>query len=613
MYNNGIIENCYNIGNITVVDNDAGGICGASAGVIKNCYNVGKGEPKGEFGGILGWLDNGKLINCFYLESISNQGIKHIMKQGETVEIEVRSAEFMKSKYFVTELGEENWKIVSGVNDGYPILSWQLGEKIEPEFETVSTAQALKDFAHIVNDMGETFEGKTVTQLENIDLSSVCSETLENWTPIGDYGTNNNLYFAGTYNGNSNAISNLYINSSNSYQGLFGYVINGNITSLNIDGNLLCSASNIGAISGCVVNGNITKCTNTARVEGQIAVSGIVGNSSQNNSITECTNNGIIVVKDSNSDGRYFGGILGLGSATITNCKNNGSVTGFLWVGGIVGYLNSERLENCTNTAKISGETVIGGIVGQADETVIRMCSNSGEVTSKLNISQNRSEVGGIASRIRKNIVIEKCKNTGTITANNSKFNGCAASAGGILGLSYYDDNSSKTIQLCSNYGKVNEISILTSSNSNYAGGIVGTALGGITIQYCYNTNTISGEGIENGNAQNHISGIAGISTGNVEIRNVYNIGVLSAKNKFVYSEITSTDANSNLKINNCYYLNTGTTGIDLVTGATLTGEAKAKTSNEMKNSAFLNEFTSPENWKIVSGVNDGYPILSWQ
>ena len=50
------------------------------------------------------------------------------------------------------------------------------------------------------------------------------------WTPIG----NSSNKFTGNFNGNNKTISNLTINTSSSYQGLFGYVEDATIKEFNI-------------------------------------------------------------------------------------------------------------------------------------------------------------------------------------------------------------------------------------------------------------------------------------------------------------------------------------------------------------------------------------------
>ena len=70
--------------------------------------------------------------------------------------------------------------------------------------------------------------------------TSACSKafsteitTLNNWIPIGNYSANEDLYFSGVFDGDGHSITDLYINSESSYQGLFGYST-GIIENLNV-------------------------------------------------------------------------------------------------------------------------------------------------------------------------------------------------------------------------------------------------------------------------------------------------------------------------------------------------------------------------------------------
>ena len=414
--NNDIIENCYNTGIVEASNGYVGGIVGTQEGTtdsnkLLNSYSTGNiiSAVQENVGGVIGSKTENSIVSkCIYIENTVKGGIA-----GKNVKdsAEVRSAEFMKTKYCVYDLGEENWKTISGID--YPVLYWQDGEKTNLEFETVSTAQALKDMAHIVNDMGETFEGKTVTQQNNIDLSTVCSETLGNWTPIGDYGTNTNLYFAGTFEGNGNTISNLYINASeNDYQGLFGYTNHATVTNLIIESIKILGRYNIGSIIGvdadssriynthirsgeligssCVggitgiTNGNIIKCTNyssvssySANVE-EWAIGGISGGSYSLGKIEQCINYGTIVGL------KYVGGIVGVNWCYTLNCYNVGTVKSnntqnCIYIAGIVGYQNLEngRLENCYNIGKIEGNSnadSIAEIIGGYEKGIVNNC-----------------------------------------------------------------------------------------------------------------------------------------------------------------------------------------------------------------------------------------------
>lgn len=117
----------------------------------------------------------------------------------------------------------------------------------------IATAQDLTNLATLVNE-GNTFEGQTIEVLNDIDLSSVCGVDKGNWTPIGSQ-TNN---FKGTFDGNKYEIKNLYINTEENYQGLFG-INAGTIINLTVSGTIISSqyvtqgivGENVGKIENC--------------------------------------------------------------------------------------------------------------------------------------------------------------------------------------------------------------------------------------------------------------------------------------------------------------------------------------------------------------------------
>ena len=169
---NSEIINCYNKGNITAInDNEGiliGGVGGDGYGIIENCYNIGNIYGKSEeilrMGGVLGSL-NGSLENCYstgeveILEGNNSEtttigmvlgriftGSKvaqnlYYQKIDETQGVGVNNAEIvveealmqkteeeMKQDSFVELLnnGENNWKKdTNNINNGYPILNWQ--------------------------------------------------------------------------------------------------------------------------------------------------------------------------------------------------------------------------------------------------------------------------------------------------------------------------------------------------------------------------------------------------------------------------------------------------------------------------------------------------------
>ena len=137
----------------------------------------------------------------------------------------------------------------------------------------ISTAADMVAFRDAVNG-GNTFEGKYVDVIADIDMSSVCSSSLGSWVPIG-YG----VIFQGTLNGNHHTLSNLYYNdSTRTLSGLLGHIgVNGtaksiNLSNVNINNTSAGADSFAGGIAGysqgkiyqcATLSGNITASQNT--------------------------------------------------------------------------------------------------------------------------------------------------------------------------------------------------------------------------------------------------------------------------------------------------------------------------------------------------------------
>ena len=241
----------------------------------------------------------------------------------------------------------------------------------------ISTAEELANFRDDVNS-GNSYEGKAVLLTSDITLS-------ENWTPIGlvtdDTNSANldiqaNKAFKGIFDGCNHTISNLQIDSTEGYQGLFGLVIDGTIRDITIaEDSSVKGGSRSGVVVGTLygLSGKVYNCINNADAQFSGAGGGIVGGLIGQHTVSNCKNYGTITAQGS------VGGIVGAsngygGWATpfeqyshkIINCGNYGSITrdNGEYCGGIVGYFNGEIL-NCFNKGDIQGSIrYTGGIAG---------------------------------------------------------------------------------------------------------------------------------------------------------------------------------------------------------------------------------------------------------
>lgn len=239
---------------------------------------------------------------------------------------------------------------------------------------------------------------------------------------------------------------------------------NGNVQyvdSLGVTNGGATGSSNIGGIIG-TNNGNMYSGYNESIVSGANNVGGIIGTNAEGKKVENVVN-ATGVEGDDN-----VGGLVGVNSGSVTNGRNNGTITGNEYVGGLVGNNASENsvLTNLVNdsSASITGVKYVGGIAG----------SNAGTITADKNNNNliNRGSitgyqyVGGVAGL-----------NTGTITnTNNDVELHVNTAVNGGIGAQYFGgvvgQNGTDL-----NYGIIENAmnsNTIIAPDASYVGGIVG-------------------------------------------------------------------------------------------------------------------------------------------
>ncbi|MDR1185656.1 MAG: hypothetical protein LBK67_12805, partial [Coriobacteriales bacterium] len=327
-YNNGgnvTIRNCYNYG--TIISNFSGGSSGhgfaagitaSNENLVENCYNIGSVTSLGaNYGGIVGY--GGKVHDSYMLEGSTDKpyaSASEVWISGAPVAAAdlIKSSESMRSADFVLALGDAFKFDADGINNGYPILAWQGNTTTPPTPEPavdiswynttdtsfeLSTKAGLAGFAAIVNGTAEaieqdSFAGKTVTLAADIALDengkySSATGTFGSsswpmeatyytvadgafiWTPIGSgiaLGNDNFSeanYFEGIFDGAGYTVSGLYTDGDSSVQGLFGNVRQGTVKNLTVEGCVVGTIV-VGAAVAHLVDGTVTNITNNAIV-----------------------------------------------------------------------------------------------------------------------------------------------------------------------------------------------------------------------------------------------------------------------------------------------------------------------------------------------------------
>lgn len=324
---------------------------------------------------------------------------------------ELKNLLFPTGKYSYT-VSTSGYKKVSGEfeltdayrNNPYTIdielaasAAWD-GESSDKEWYTkdptadtfyIYTADELAGFAEIVNSGTDTFAGKTVKLMSNIDLGS------GTWMPIGGYSYSSNKYFSGTFDGSgcSITINDGKFAANETGFGLFGYIkgtaaSRAAVKNLTLYGNVNAESAAytyFGGIAGYATYTDFSQIANAMSINvtvntssrGFIDLGGLVGWSVYNN-FYSCANQGNINGVMNSTATRsmcYVGGIAGMATQatsanqySIKSCYNNGNITSTggttTYAGGIVGNPSTNRyasMLNCYNSGIISsGQPLIG-------------------------------------------------------------------------------------------------------------------------------------------------------------------------------------------------------------------------------------------------------------
>ena len=395
---------------------------------------------------------------------------------------------------------------------------------------------------------------------------TVCYAPSNTWTAIG---TESNCFY-GCFDGNGYSVRGIYINTQESFQGLFGFGKCSVIANLGVAESYIYGNKYVGGVVGeSAMGGSVTNCYNAGSVTGNEYVGGVVGwkygtvtdcynagsvtgneyvggvigfNGYSNSIVTDCYNTGKV------NGNRSVGGMIGFNCSSITDCYNTGSVTGNERIGGVVGT-NYGMVTDCYNTNIITGNKCVGGVVGYGwrDDSTVADCYNTGSVTGEeyvggvvgsgsssditgcynIGIVNGSKYVGGVVgSNSGSTGTVTDCYNEGSITGNNK--------VGGVVGYNDYG----KAVTGCYNTGSI--------TGESGVGGVVGSD-NSRTVTYCSNTGSITGESSVGGvvgsgsdsditgcynigivNGSKYVGGVVGSGSGDSDITGCYNIGIVN-------------------------------------------------------------------------------------
>jgi hypothetical protein len=232
---------------------------------------------------------------------------------------------------------------------------------------------------------------KSYIMMADIDLSAYSP-----WTPLG---TSSSDFFSGNFNGNAHDITNLYINTTADYQGLFGYIsgssIIKNVRIINCDitggANLaglvgyFCKDSNVAGIADCYVSGSITSTFTSPMAYTAGLVGWLYANGGGFGSeVIRCGTNVTITMPSNSTTYAIIGGLVGREESgwRIKQCYSMGNFvnTGAsLCVAGLVASSNGDIYDSYSRIHS-TGSAFIGAFIGGFTGTIVSSYA-TGDVT----------------------------------------------------------------------------------------------------------------------------------------------------------------------------------------------------------------------------------------
>lgn len=361
---NGVVQYCYNIGAVTVSQQDSyvGGITGASANKyeISNCLNCGKITGNGKnVGGIAGSTYSNYMNfigNCYYNSDLNNAGVGEgasdkviplttsqlcgalpegldstIWKEG-SVNISTAKATDTGSRFGTATGTYINLTKVADIKETKtaPVPVYNYVTTNGDDWDIYTLITTAEEFAAIGQDTANCNENYVLKN--NIDVSG------EELRSIGDPETP----YIGKFSGDGHTISHVDMTKEDNVysSGLFAQIgdqpskKSGKVMLLAANGDIVSSYCETGGICGNLSAGEIYGCSFTGTVKGSMV-----------------------------------GGISGVGGqyTMISQCFFEGDVQGRHAAAGICGNSPFKVIDHCISIAAIAGDGDRAGIVHSGD------------------------------------------------------------------------------------------------------------------------------------------------------------------------------------------------------------------------------------------------------
>ena len=248
---------------------------------------------------------------------------------------------------------------------------------------------------------------------KDIDLADVV------WAPIG----NGSVAFAGSFDGVGHTVSNLTVDYTTAasgerlYLGLFGQV----------EG----TPEKHAVIQNLTVTGSVNAASEFSVYSGYVA--GVVG-SARYAELSNVISRVNVTADEKVGNAASVGGLAGaMIDTTVTNCGNEGNITGVKNLGGLCYELYSGTMTGCYNTGRVTATgTYVGGLMGYAKQATVTNVYNTGDVSTEKTL------VGGLIGVMEKSSLTNAYVSGKVTTAAASGAIGAAVGSADQVSNVYY-------------------------------------------------------------------------------------------------------------------------------------------------------------------------------
>ena len=296
----------------------------------------------------------------------------------------------------------------------------------------------------------------------------------------------------------------LEITGDDTCGGLIGYCENCEINECHAKINLNCGVQ-AGGLIGYFSNSSVQSSSVSGEVYGGMNTGGFVAYMADNASVTDSSAKVNVYSEDDSVSG--FVGVLE--NSSVYNCKAEGNVEGYAYVGGICGSAsspdNSTTLEviDCGFSGKVSGGEDVGGLIGAMSHTLVKNSTVTAE-----SVSASDYNCGGLIGVVNEVSRVYDCwvKTSEDITANDC-VGGIVGNMGGDVEVHRCFGELKNIVTVLGSVGGIvgnNNDGLVCNSyvkgvkvvGANYAGGVVGVNSGSAETNNCYTTCDVDCSGV---------------------------------------------------------------------------------------------------------------------